>query len=217
VEPLARPTRQARSAATTTRLLQATEAVLTTEGLEGATVPAIARCAGVAVGSVYRRFPNKDALLRATYLRIFDRAAERNATVFQPEQWKSPSLRQTARRIVDAMAFGYQTGRPLLRALHLYARSHPDPDFRRRANEVSMAALGRLAALLDRHRAEIRHPRPARAIRFGLLSVAFVLRELTLSESAASLPGVPTPDELPAELTRQLLGYLGVADAARSR
>ena len=65
----ARPVKQARSKRTLERLLDAAEEVLSHDGLEGATVPAIARRACLSVGVVYRRFPDKDALLRTVYER----------------------------------------------------------------------------------------------------------------------------------------------------
>ena len=58
---------QARSRLTVHRLVSATEALLAQGGLDAATVPAIASLAGVSVGVVYRRFPDKDNLLRAVY------------------------------------------------------------------------------------------------------------------------------------------------------
>ena len=66
-----RPVRQQRSRETLDRLLDAAEAVLAEEGLEAATVPRIADRAGMSVGAVYRRFPDKDAVLRAVYGRFF--------------------------------------------------------------------------------------------------------------------------------------------------
>ena len=63
----ATPPKQERSLQTLNRLLDAAENVLEEEGLDAATVPKIARRAGVSVGVVYRRFPNKDALIRGVY------------------------------------------------------------------------------------------------------------------------------------------------------
>src|SRR6185436_14876416 len=72
--------KQQRSRQTLTRLLDAAEALLDENGLDAATVPAIAERAGVSVGVVYRRFRNKDELLRAVYERFFQRALQSNRT-----------------------------------------------------------------------------------------------------------------------------------------
>ena len=82
-----RPAKQARSRLTVHRLLSAAEALLEHGGLEAATVPAIAETAGVSVGVVYRRFPDKDALLRAVYERFFSIYGERNGARRAQSSW----------------------------------------------------------------------------------------------------------------------------------
>src|SRR3954468_14366097 len=74
----ATPPKQQRSLETLNRLLDAAERVLEEEGLDAATVPVIAKRAGVSVGVVYRRFPNKDALIRGVYERFLWRINEQN-------------------------------------------------------------------------------------------------------------------------------------------
>jgi AcrR family transcriptional regulator len=59
------PAQQARSRITRQRVLQAGTALLEEGGTEALTVGAVANRAGVAVGSVYRRFGDKDRLLAA--------------------------------------------------------------------------------------------------------------------------------------------------------
>ena len=56
---------QARSRESTRKLLKAAAEVLGQHGLEGTTIPRIAQHAGLTPGAVYRRFPDKDALLEA--------------------------------------------------------------------------------------------------------------------------------------------------------
>src|SRR5262245_15990282 len=94
------PAAQERSRRTRDRLLDAAEAVLAHEGLDGATVPAIAREAGVAVGSVYRRFPDKDALMRGVYERFFREGAALNRRGL--EQWQGLDAATTVRHLVAA-------------------------------------------------------------------------------------------------------------------
>jgi AcrR family transcriptional regulator len=57
--------RQARSRATVDAILTATAQVLVEEGYDKATTNAIARRAGVSIGSLYQYFPNKEALVTA--------------------------------------------------------------------------------------------------------------------------------------------------------
>ncbi|MBK6922822.1 MAG: TetR family transcriptional regulator [Deltaproteobacteria bacterium] len=57
--------KQARAQATVEAILTATAEVLTEHGYEGATTNAIARRAGVSIGSLYQYFPHKEALVTA--------------------------------------------------------------------------------------------------------------------------------------------------------
>jgi AcrR family transcriptional regulator len=207
-----KPARQARSRRTLERLLDAAEGVLARDGLDGATVPAIAAHAGLSVGVVYRRFPDKDGLLRAVYERFLARALERNREALTPEPWEGMGLAAVVRVLVGAMVRGYRERRGLLRALTLYAQTHPDARFRKRAEQVNIETLRPLSALLLARRDEIDHPAPTTAIRFGLLVVAFALRELVLSPTVPTYPLALSDDQLGVELTRLLLGYLESRD-----
>ncbi|HKP74085.1 MAG TPA: TetR/AcrR family transcriptional regulator [Longimicrobiaceae bacterium] len=204
--------RQARSRETLARLLDAAEAVLAEGGLEAATVPAIARRAGLSVGAVYRRFPDKDALLRAVYFRLFGRVREQNAARLDPELYESLRLETLLTAIVRGIVQHYREHRTLLQALQKYAESHADPEFRRRATELNDEALTQLAAVATAKRAEIRHPDPDAAVRFALLTIGLVLRGVVLREDR--LPGRFLGDDvsLEEELTRMVLGYLGVEE-----
>ena len=60
---------QTRSAATVAAVLEAAARILETGGLAGYTTNAVARRAGVSIGSLYQYFPNKDAITRALIIR----------------------------------------------------------------------------------------------------------------------------------------------------
>src|SRR5438876_3638520 len=124
-----RPAKQARSRLTVHRLLSAAEALLEHGGLEAATVPAIAETAGVSVGVVYRRFPDKDALLRAVYERFFKTMSDQNTLRLQSIATRDVPFETLARGIVLGMIEGYRRKCGLIRALTRYARTHPDRDF----------------------------------------------------------------------------------------
>ena len=200
--------KQARSRLTVHRLLSAAEALLTHGGLDAATVPAIASAAGVSVGVVYRRFPDKDNLLRAVYDRFVERSREQNFANMQKIGFFDLPLRERARAVIKGMVEGYRTHRSLLRALHRYVRTHPDPTFRRSVRKANRVTLNGLAALFLVHRDQIQHPNPEAAIEFGLLAVGAVLNTVVLEEE--SLADFRTPEHLDVELTRLFLSYLDV-------
>ena len=62
--PGVREPKQERAIATKGRILDATEAVLVAEGLEGCSTRAVAAQAGVNVATLYSYFPDRDALIR---------------------------------------------------------------------------------------------------------------------------------------------------------
>lgn len=211
----ARPPKQERSRLTLYRLLSAAEALLNEGGLDAATVPNIAEAAGVSVGVVYRRFPDKDALLRAVYERFFERIEAQNRASLQAVWQMKLPLTAMIRGMVVGMVDGYRRHRRLLRALHRFAREHPDPQFRRHAQMVNGQALNGIATLMLMHKDRIRHPDPETAIRFGLLAVASTLHAVVIEEEP--MHGVTAPANLEEELIRILFGYLGVAEVPRRR
>ncbi|MFJ7204383.1 TetR/AcrR family transcriptional regulator [Streptomyces sp. NPDC098789] len=71
-----REPRQARSAATLARVLRAAEEIASSVGLEEMTIAAVADRAGVAVGTIYRRFEDKEQLIAALSERMLERREE---------------------------------------------------------------------------------------------------------------------------------------------
>jgi len=207
--------KQERSRLTLHRLLSAAEALLEHGGLDAATVPAIAEAAGVSVGVIYRRFPNKDALLRAVYERFFVTTAEQNVQRLQSVNAAGAmkvSLPVLVRGIVKGMVEGYRRRRGLLRALTLYARTHPDASFRRSAQKVNRTTMAALVALLESYRDQIRHPDPAAAIEFAIFALASTLHNILIEKEPAM--ALRVPENLEEELTRMLFGYLGISESS---
>lgn len=200
------PALQSRSQKTRDRLLDAAEALLRDGGPEKATVPAIARRAKVAVGSVYRRFPDKDAVLRSIYERFFDRSIAANREALSADKWTDVPLDLMLRRLVDGMVRGYRFHAPLLAALLRYVDSHPDAAFRTHAEAMRADVFAGLSQLLLSRRAEIAHPDPERAVRFLLVTLGLTLKGYLLQGDRL---GTPTSwNELSEELQRFALGYL---------
>jgi len=63
----AAPIRDRLRAAVTAEILDAAEAVIAANGVAGASIAAIARRAGVAVGTLYNYFPDRDAIVAALF------------------------------------------------------------------------------------------------------------------------------------------------------
>lgn len=204
-EPL--PALQQRSQATTEHLLEAAEELLEEGGADAATLRAIADRAGVSLGIVYRRFPDKDAILRAVYARFFERFGSTNARSLSSDRFQRASLAEVAHTLVTGIAEGYRRHARLLRALLLYARSHPSPDFRERAAAHNARTFLVLRQIFDAHRAEITHPHPEIAVPFAISAAASVLQVRLLFNDTAPEPALPFA-ELIDEATRLVIGYL---------
>ena len=201
---------QARSRATLARLLDAAEAVLAREGLEAATVPAIAERAGASVGAVYRRFPDKDALLRAVCERFLERIDAVNAMALEPELCGGIPAAALARRTVQGLVSGYRIKAGMLRALHLFAAQHPDPAFRKRVEEQSARTLDRIVEMFRPVFGEIRHEDPELAVRAGLLAVTLAMRQLVVTGKPLQGSLRVPQAKLESEVQRMFLRYLGL-------
>jgi AcrR family transcriptional regulator len=209
----AHPVRQRRSQETLDRLLDAAEHLLGQVGPDGATLRAIAEEAGVSVGIVYRRFPDKDTVLRAAYMRFFERAVAANEAAFVAADWDSLSANQIARGFVQGMVAGMRRHRALLRALLLYARTHEDADFRRRAESMNEATYRWLTALLVSRGSAMDHPDPESAVPFAIRLVGSLAQDSILFHPGGQQS---SPEQLVAELTRAFVRYLGIRDEQRN-
>src|SRR4051812_1541626 len=134
---------QERSRETASRLLEAAESVLEKRGLKGASVPEIARRAGVSPASIYRRFIDKDGLLREVFERFFERAIAANDAALQPSQWRAASLEKSVRTLVSGMVAAYRQRPGLLRAGISHSEQHSHTALRPPALEVRARSVAR--------------------------------------------------------------------------
>jgi AcrR family transcriptional regulator len=208
-EPL--PALQQRSRDTTEHLLESAQELLKEGGADAATLRAIAERAGVSLGIVYRRFPDKDAILRAVYTRFFERFGATNTRSLSSDRFQRASLAEVAHTLVTGIAEGYRRHARLVRALLLYARSHPSSEFRERAAAHNARTLTALQGIFDRHRAEITHPRPEVAVPFAISSAASLLQARIVFNDTAPEPELPFA-ELVEEATRLVVSYLMPCD-----
>jgi AcrR family transcriptional regulator len=202
---------QERSRETAARLLEAAETVLEKRGLEGASVPEIARRARVSPASIYRRFVDKDGLLREVFERFFERAIKANDEALQPARWSATSLEQSVCALMAGMVAAYSQRPGLLRAVISYSEQHPDAAFRRRALELRERSMAGIEKVILLHAKEIKHPEPKKAVRIALQLVSLALKERISPSDKLRGPALPA-DELRLELSRMFLGYLRSKD-----
>ena len=199
---------QKRSQRTFDELLKATSRVLDREGLEGATIPNIIAEAKLSAGSIYRRFGDKDNLLRATFLHIFEAAHTVHAKLVH-RMIARDTLSGTIDALIAVLLKQYRDHPKLLSALNRMIESEPHSAFTKQMMRLSSANLEQLANILLRHRSSMRHPNPKRASRFAVLSASSSIELAVLGGVSQWRVSLRVSDKIfAAELSRQMSAYL---------
>jgi AcrR family transcriptional regulator len=211
-KPAQRPPVQERSRESLRRMLDAAEVVLAKHGLEGAILPRIAAKAGISAANVYRRFRDKDALIAAVFQRIRERSSAATAAQVDPETVRQIGLVRFSRNIIEAMIQNYRGDAGLIRAGVQYSEQHWETAFVRATRASEAQSFQTMVDTFMIWRDQIKHPDPQRAVRFGFVMIALVLRELILFNRARIFEDVLSLDDdiLKTELPRMFLRYLGV-------
>jgi AcrR family transcriptional regulator len=208
------PAYQARSRESLRKLLDAAREILGRYGMDGATIPRIARHAGLTPGSVYRRFQDKDALLETTILEILERQEETMKTSFTVlAATKQILLPEFAATIVGGMVDAYRSNAGLLRGMRQFVQQRKNTAFWKRTSRLEAAHFQRTVDLFLSYEKEIRHPEPRMAVSLALKMISGTLHQVVVwpvpLEEMRDL--LPKDDEtLARELTRAFVRYLGV-------
>ena len=204
---------QARSRESLRKLQKAAAEVLGQHGVEGATIPRIAQHAGLTPGAVYRRFPDKDALLETVILGILERQDERLRAALTPQMARQIPLAVFAEQLITSMLISYRASAGLLRAVRHFLQGRDQTPFYKKAAKQEMRAFQYLMELFLTHRKEIRHRDPPVAVAFALMMLTSTLIELILVDHDLRCwqAVIPKDDQtLKHELLRNFLNYLGV-------
>lgn len=204
---------QARSRESLRKLLKAAAEVLGQHGVEGATIPRIARHAGLTPGAVYRRFPDKDALLETAILGILERQDQRLRVALTPEMAQQIPLAVFAEQLISNMLIGYRASAGLLRAVRQFVQARDQTAFYKKAAKQEMRAFRYMMELFLVHRKKIRHRDPQVAVAFALITLSSTLIELILVDHDLRCwqAVIPKDDQtLKRELLRNFLSHLGV-------
>ncbi|EKS70839.1 MULTISPECIES: TetR/AcrR family transcriptional regulator [Caballeronia] len=186
---------QSRSEATVASIVEAAAQVLESEGFEGFNTNAVARRAGVSIGSLYQYFPGKDALIVALIRRESARFYEDASVALTKRSGKAAleyligaSVRQQLQRPMLARLLDIAEGRPALRG------------------EV---AKGEMDALVETivGRAAPRHPNPE-------VAAADLLAIVKGMVDAAGERGERDLDDLERRVRAAVFGYLSRSGGA---
>jgi len=162
----AQPAHQERSQQTLQRLLDAAAAEICDRGYADASVVEIARRAGCSVGTVYRRFRDKTALLNALDERWSGAFHATLEDAVAPERWEgAPILEILAGYIEFSLNQSHEHAAMHRAALIMASR---EANFAERQGKLAAEMHTRLRALLLARKDEISHPNPLLAIEFAL-------------------------------------------------
>ncbi len=188
---------QARSAATVEAILEAAARILESEGFEGYTTNAIAKRAGVSIGSLYQYFPNKDAVTAA--LVMADAVQLHDDVYAAAEVTAGEDFREQLKALIDVVV-AHQLDRPVLARLIDVEERRLAADPALEAKHASVLRLVR--DLLAAHRI---------GLPFDLDSVAKDLFAIVhgMCDFAGDY-GETDPDQLKARIRHAILSYLGV-------
>ena len=204
-----RPPQQDRSRRMMERLLAATLGVIEKRGLAGVTIPEIAAAAGASTGSVYRRFTDKEALIRSALLRLLEGAQEANQASLPPDRFRELDLDQALLAVGRALVAQYRGRAGLLKALDQFLEVQTDVAFRERALGLIEANLKSVVAALLPFKDQIAADDPKRAITFALLSATTVIEVNKLHTPLLWRRMLPLDDDaLAAETARAMAAYL---------
>jgi AcrR family transcriptional regulator len=191
------------------RLLAATLGVIEERGLAGVTLPEIATAAGASTGSVYRRFTDKDALIRTAFLRLLEASREANQDSLPPDRFQGLSLDAALHAVASALVAQYRGRARLLKALDQFLEVQTDEAFRERALTLIEANLWRLVEALLPFRDRVAAEDPERAIIFALLSATTVIEVNKLHAPLLWRRMLPLDDEaLAKETAKAMAAYL---------
>src|SRR5437870_12805782 len=155
---------QARSRESTRKLLKAAAEVLGQHGVEGTTIPRIAQHAGLTPGAVYRRFPDKDALLEAVVIGILERQEQRLRIALTPAMARQIPLAVFAEQLISSMLVSYRASAGLLRAIRQFTHGRANSAFYKKVVKLEFRTYRYLVELFLAHGKQIKHPQPKQAV-----------------------------------------------------
>jgi AcrR family transcriptional regulator len=206
---------QARSVASTERMLDAAEWLLDQGGADAVTVEAVIRRAGTSVGSFYARFGDRRGLLAAMQDRFHSRLDELSAQVVFAVA-EVTDLREGMEILIRQFLLVFRQYRTSFAANLVQNRS--DPTLRsqgalHRRNAARLASWFIAERMVD----QVTHPDPALAADFVFRALSSLAMQTVLFDDDEITAQRHDPETWVTETTNLLMGYLQPTAARRSR
>ena len=210
----ARPAIQARSIKTQKKLMDALEGLLRKKDFDAISVPDLAAEAGVAVGTVYRRFENKEALIPLLFELWKARSAlQMETAAVEADEVASADLRQLLRKQMRAAYRFIGEQAHILRVVHLQGRLRPQligEDWK----QLWQDALAGNRAFLELVRDKVRQPDLDRAAEMMIYIANTALVEKALfNEDGPGYVVSASGDAFADQIADIVFGYLSLSPA----
>jgi len=208
-----KPAYQDRSRRTREKIVTALDAALKEKPFDQVSVAEIAQRAGIAVGTVYRRFENKDALIPVIF-EIYKTRVEAmldgdSAVEVEPNEGLRSVLQKVMRKTWTICAREAH----LLRAVHLYARLKPELANGEDWKKYEQASAQSIAMIINHYAAQVKRKKLKRASAFVtyMINSAFIEKSLYPDEAPATF--FPYSGKtLADEFADMLYAYLSLPD-----
>ncbi len=199
----AQPAKQARSQRSLAKLLSAAEAVLTRDGWDAFTMKAVADESGVSIGGIYRRFANKEQLLRAIKDQILGRADLAQQMILEQS---ASDLRGAIRLYVQSRIASLRSYSGVLRQVFEgQMRDHVMQERGRLSINLGMRVF---RSVIQPHRGEIGHADPDLAIEVAFYIMNAVAMRRVRSPGSDQIFEHIDWEVLEVEMETALAGYL---------
>jgi AcrR family transcriptional regulator len=209
-EWMVRP-RQARSRRSMEAVLAAAEKLFTAKGYENTSISEIGTLAGVSTGSIYSRFPDKDAILQVIHDSFSKALTDTSADAFSLESWRSAGVSEIVMAMVDRFFFAYRTYPGILCLIERQRLVNPAVD--ERARKWNSLSISKFQALLAERASEIPHPDIGHAVTVVHYILHQTLAMTALFEQENAVPPFRLADQrFEREMMRVALKYFGLAD-----
>lgn len=202
------PARQTRSRRTETALARAAGDLLDQRPFEAITVADIAQRAGVSVGTVYRRFRNKRALLHLADTAFLDDCRAAFDEALADERVRGLSIEELGRRYIQVMIDKFRQHRTAILQVQRHADRRDAAVYAARAMAFNDHVHGRFRALLRQRERDVRHPHPHVALNMAIFLVSAAARDAVWRGNLRAYPVELSDDGLVEELTRACTAYL---------
>jgi AcrR family transcriptional regulator len=200
-----RAPQQARSIESTTRMLDAAEALIAEGGPDALTVDAVIARAGTSNGAFYARFGDRLGLLAAVQERFLGRLREA-ASAQAAELADVPDLREALAILVDGFLATFRTNRNAFNAIMVQNRGVPD--FRARGGRATESAAAQLHDLLAARSEQVTHPDLDTAADIAFRTLFALATQIVMMDESEVTGRTLSEKQWVEETTDMLLAYL---------